>query len=84
MKAPRFLTALALLAGGIAAQPLDPAKLLKLPTDTWPTYNGDYSGRRYSPLKQIDARNVKSLALAWAYRAERRQRSANHDQSHAA
>ena len=31
-----------------SAQDLDPAALLKPPTDTWPTYNGDYSGRRFS------------------------------------
>ena len=35
--------------------------------DTWPTYNGDYSGRRYSQLKQIDRTNVGRLALAWAF-----------------
>ena len=51
------------------AQRLDPAKLLVPPTDTWPTYNGDYSGRRYSSLSQINASNVKSLTLAWVYRA---------------
>ncbi len=34
----------------------------------WPTYNGDYSGRRFSPLKQIDSSNVNALALAWASR----------------
>ncbi len=56
------------LAGTLAAQALDPAKLLKLPTDTWPTYNGDYSGRRFSPLTQIDDSNVKSMTLAWVYR----------------
>jgi len=39
-------------------------------TDTWPTFNGDYSGRRFSPLTQINARNVGNLALAWAYRAD--------------
>ena len=49
-------------------QILDPAKLLTLPTDTWPTYNGDYSGRRYSPLSQINASNVRSLGMAWMYR----------------
>jgi alcohol dehydrogenase (cytochrome c) len=44
---------------------LDPAKLLRPGTDSWPTYNGDYSGRRYSPLTQITAANVKGLSLAW-------------------
>jgi acido-empty-quinoprotein group A len=51
-----------------SAQMLDPAKLLKLPTDTWPTYNGDYSGRRFSPLAQINASNIDDLALKWMYR----------------
>lgn len=49
------------------AQGLDPAALLKPPTNTWPTYNGDYSGRRYSTLAQINKSNVASLALAWAF-----------------
>jgi acido-empty-quinoprotein group A len=48
---------------------LDPTLLLKPPTDAWPTYHGDYSGRRYSTLKQINAENVKNLSLAWIYRA---------------
>src|SRR5881296_2939223 len=47
---------------------LDPALLTKPPTDAWPTYHGDYSGRRYSTLNQINAQNVKNLALAWIYR----------------
>src|SRR5579862_8214957 len=38
------------------------------PTDSWPTYHGDWSGRRYSALKQIDTGNVKYLSLAWLYR----------------
>ncbi|RPH64108.1 MAG: acido-empty-quinoprotein group A [Acidobacteria bacterium] len=48
---------------------LDPTLLLKPPTDAWPTYHGDYSGRRYSTLRQINAENVKNLSLAWIYRA---------------
>ena len=40
----------------------------RFPTDSWPTYHGDYSGRRYSTLKQINAANVKDLTLAWVYR----------------
>src|SRR5260370_26232767 len=38
------------------------------PIDSWPTYHGDLSGRRYSTLKQINAGNVKGLALARVYR----------------
>src|SRR5689334_6496197 len=53
---------------GSQAQDLDPAKLLKPPTDTWATYNGDYSGRRHSPLSQINQSTIHSLALKWMYR----------------
>ena len=35
--------------------------------DNWPSYNGDYSGRRYSNLKQITTSNVSQLRLAWAF-----------------
>jgi alcohol dehydrogenase (cytochrome c) len=45
-----------------------PAQLLKPLKDSWPTYNGDYSGKRYSALKQIDKSNVKNLTLAWMSR----------------
>ena len=40
----------------------------QIPTDSWPTYHGDYSGRRFSTLKQINTTNVKGLTLAWVYR----------------
>src|SRR6476646_1302854 len=45
-----------------------PADLLKPLKDEWPTYNGDYSGKRYSALKQIDQSTVKNLTLAWMTR----------------
>ncbi len=47
---------------------LDPASLLKPLADSWPSYSGDYTGRRYSALKQIDRANIKQLALAWTAR----------------
>ncbi len=52
----------------MAGQGLDPAKLQQPPVDSWPTYNGDYSGRRFSTLKQINDGNVASLSLGWVYR----------------
>jgi alcohol dehydrogenase (cytochrome c) len=64
----RLLPLAALASAALFGQQLDPAKLLKLPTDTWPTFNGDYSGRRFSPLKEINALNVKSMTLSWIYR----------------
>ena len=65
---PVLLLALSLLSFRTTAQGLEPAALEKPPTDTWPTYNGDYSGRRHSTLDQINASNVNSLTLAWAFR----------------
>jgi alcohol dehydrogenase (cytochrome c) len=50
------------------AQGLNPADLLKSLSDSWPTYSGDYSGRRYSSLKQINQSNIKQLSLAWSTR----------------
>ena len=42
-----------------------PSELGKPLADSWPTYSGDYSGRRYSALAQIDRTTVKRLGLAW-------------------
>src|SRR5258706_6321707 len=51
-----------------AADVVDPAKFVQPPTASWPTYNGDYSGRRFSPLNKITSSNIQSLSLAWVYR----------------
>jgi acido-empty-quinoprotein group A len=66
----RILFSLAALAipSALIGQGLDPAALLKQPANAWPTYNGDYSGRRFSSLAQINSSNVHSLSLAWAAR----------------
>ena len=47
---------------------LDPASLLTPLSGSWPTYSGDYTGRRYSALRQIDQTNIKQLALSWTVR----------------
>ncbi len=52
----------------MAQGPLDPAILAKPLGDSWPTYSGDYSGRRYSSLTQINQSNVKNLTLGWVSR----------------
>lgn len=57
-----------LVASGAFPQLLDPHKLLEPARDTWPTYNGDYSGQRYSPLDQVSAKNINTLAPAWMFR----------------
>src|SRR5438876_11551439 len=47
---------------------LDPAAILKPPGDPWSTYSGDYSGKRYSTLTQINQSTVKNLSLVWTTR----------------
>jgi alcohol dehydrogenase (cytochrome c) len=70
-----------LLTGALAAQQPVPsqrsvssgsggvtvAQIEKPSTDSWPTYNGDYTGRRFSSLTKINASNVKHLSLSWIY-----------------
>jgi len=58
------------LRGTLLAQGADEPTLLHPPTDSWPGYHGDYSGRRHSSLTQITPQNVKNLSLAWAFQTE--------------
>jgi alcohol dehydrogenase (cytochrome c) len=57
-----------LLPALLAAQQLDPTELLKKlgTTGDWATYGGDYTGRRYSSLTQLNQTTVKNLTLAWS------------------
>ena len=48
---------------------LDLQLLKKPPTEAWPTFHGDYSGRHYSTLKQIDTSTVANLRIEWQSRA---------------
>jgi alcohol dehydrogenase (cytochrome c) len=57
----------------VMAQSVDPAMLLKPPVDSWPTYHGDYSGRRHSTLTSITPANVPQLSLAWAFQTNQPQ-----------
>lgn len=65
-----LITACSFVPGVLFAQGsgVTPEDLLKPLKDSWPTYNGDYSGRRYSALKQVDRSNVQHLSLAWMSR----------------
>ena len=47
---------------------LDPNVLGKAPITTWPTFNGDYSGQRYSTLTQIAPTNVDQLTQQWVFK----------------
>src|SRR5580704_4976984 len=54
-------------AGCLLAQSTGAKNSIPYVSDSWPTFNGDTSGRRYSSLTQINKTNVKSLKLAWAF-----------------
>jgi len=47
---------------------VDSSKLLVTPAASdWLSYNGDYSGRRYSALREIDRSNVSQLRAQWVF-----------------
>src|SRR5512138_3393557 len=47
---------------------LDPASIGQPLADSWPGYSGDYTGRRFSALTQVNQSTVKGLTLAWTAR----------------
>ncbi len=57
----------AILPGSLFAQGkgVTQQDLLKPLKDSWPTYNGDYSGKRFSALTEVNQSTVKHLSLAW-------------------
>ena len=66
-------TCLAVLGTGLASKAqdrggLDPKAIRQPLSDSWPVYSGDYTGRRYSALDQINQKTVKHLSLAWMVR----------------
>lgn len=69
MKRILILAGLVASSALVAAQNgvLTSADLLKPTPTSWPTYNGDYSGRRFSTLKKVNAANVRHLSLAWLF-----------------
>jgi alcohol dehydrogenase (cytochrome c) len=62
-----FFSMAGMIGAGASAQSPDMAGLLHPGTDSWPTYHGDYSGRRHSSLTQITPANVGKMGLAWAF-----------------
>jgi len=47
---------------------IDPRNLLvSPPRENWPSYNGDYSGRRHTGLSQINRDNVHQLRPQWVF-----------------
>jgi len=42
--------------------------------ENWPSYNGDYTGRRFSSLREINRSNVAQLRAAWVFHPGNTQR----------
>src|SRR5947209_808781 len=59
----------ATLSFPVQAQGLSQDLLLHPGSDSWPSYHGDYSGRRHSGLTQITPGNVNQLKLAWLFQS---------------
>src|SRR4051812_14052489 len=69
-KAGGFVLSFVVATAALAAQSrgLDPAELLKPLADQWSSYSGDYTGRRYSALTQINQATITNVTLAWTTR----------------
>jgi alcohol dehydrogenase (cytochrome c) len=66
MKTLIFVTTILLAPGLLCGQGgVDPADAMKPLADQWITYSGDYSGKRFSALKQVNTSTVKHLSLEW-------------------
>jgi alcohol dehydrogenase (cytochrome c) len=58
-----------------SALQVTPQDLLTTPVgENWPSYNGDYTGRRYSSLREIHRANVAQLRAAWVFHPGNTQR----------
>jgi acido-empty-quinoprotein group A len=58
------------LAGGSLQAPtvsVEPDAVGRAPISSWPTFNGDYSGQRYSTLTQIGPANLNRLQAQWVF-----------------
>src|SRR5580658_4383695 len=60
----------ALIGSALAASNiyLSPEAIGKPPIDSWTTFNGDYTGQRYSTLTQITPANVSKIGEQWVYK----------------
>ena len=62
---------IAFIAGAALVLPMLQAQVgtpQKNPAAEWPMYNRDLAATRFSPLTQINTRNVARLTRAWTYK----------------
>jgi len=63
----RAAALVAVFVAASCARVVQPEALAPAAIAEWPHYGGDAGGKRYSPLTQIDRRNVARLEVAWEY-----------------
>jgi alcohol dehydrogenase (cytochrome c) len=85
MRAPIHILAFMVCLASAADNGPGPAKievrtedlLVQPATANWISYNGDYSGRRYSELSEINRANVPQLRAEWVFHAHNTNRLEN-------
>jgi alcohol dehydrogenase (cytochrome c) len=66
-----FICAVGRSGGQTANLGVQPAQLLSHTiNENWPSYNGDYTGRRFSSLTQITPENVGQLRAEWVFHSK--------------
>jgi alcohol dehydrogenase (cytochrome c) len=70
-RSPFLLFLISLIPYSLCAQ-VTSERLLHAPDEpqNWLTYSGSYASQRYSPLSQVDTRNVKNLELQWVFQVQ--------------
>src|SRR5262249_27579819 len=63
-----FTLRLLLVTGTVLPRLLPQAVTSRDDGADWPMYNHDLAGNRFSPLSEINTRNVGKLVQAWSYR----------------
>lgn len=69
MKVRKVLTAAGLVLTICLVYGWSQADKVLIAGKDWPVYGGNKAGNRYSPLKQINTKNVNGLEVAWIYNA---------------
>ena len=62
-----LLATVAFIATAGSAYANDEVMKLQKDPNNWAMQLGDYSGKRYSPLDQINTQNVKNLKVDWSF-----------------
>jgi glucose dehydrogenase len=60
-----LLLGLPFLFGTLVDAQISTESIAQSPANNWLTYHGDYSGKRFTPLREIDPHTVSALVPKW-------------------